>query len=382
MIEIIQFPAKSGDSILIKVNSSYILIDGGYVSTYKNYIQEEIIKKNLSLELVICTHYDQDHIGGLIPLVNNYASIKRLWFNGFFQLFSTELSEHLNYAEKRKLNMEFGYISEDSTGETNISSGQGESLSIAINNKQYLSVNDEFSNQIVESSANVIEFQDFSIDIISPNSEAINKLREEWEKQLLNAISKKTKSCDPEILIAFENFQKIKSHASDINLATTISFQTPSICEALTEIPNSFDDSIINRCSISFILRSQAEMFLYLSDTDDEQIYNYLKKYNLDEFDGVKISHHGSSRNNWKWIEIIKSRTFFISTDGVKHYNHPSCAVIARIIINNPGCKLIFNYEIPRIKRFLEINHKDYDFTYTFQNTQNLNTYELRRDNE
>ena len=167
MIEIIQFPAKSGDSILIKVNSSYILVDGGYVSTYKNYIQEEIIKKNLSLELVICTHYDQDHIGGLIPLVNNYASIKKLWFNGFFQLFSTELSEHLNYAEKRKLNMEFGYISEDSTGESNISSGQGESLSIAINNKQYLSVNDEFSNQIVESSSNVIEFKDFFFVIFS-----------------------------------------------------------------------------------------------------------------------------------------------------------------------------------------------------------------------
>ena len=39
MIKILQFPARGGDSVLIQVDSMHILVDGGYTSTYKEYIE-------------------------------------------------------------------------------------------------------------------------------------------------------------------------------------------------------------------------------------------------------------------------------------------------------------------------------------------------------
>ena len=69
------FPAEHGDSIMISVEneSEYnILIDGGVTSTYRNYIKQEIcriINKGSRIDLVVCTHIDADHIGGLVQLL-------------------------------------------------------------------------------------------------------------------------------------------------------------------------------------------------------------------------------------------------------------------------------------------------------------------------
>ncbi|MCV3032960.1 MBL fold metallo-hydrolase, partial [Escherichia coli] len=65
------YPAQNGDAFLLSTNRTNILIDGGYPSTFNSYIHKdlkELAARNACLNLVIITHIDADHIGGIIRL--------------------------------------------------------------------------------------------------------------------------------------------------------------------------------------------------------------------------------------------------------------------------------------------------------------------------
>jgi competence protein ComEC len=72
-LEVVFFDVGQGDSILIKKGSDQILIDGGSSS---QIILEKIGKKipfwDRKIELMIATHPDHDHIGGLLGVMKNY----------------------------------------------------------------------------------------------------------------------------------------------------------------------------------------------------------------------------------------------------------------------------------------------------------------------
>ena len=84
------FPALNGDCILVEyVASHYILIDGGYVNTYNNYLLPklvEIANNGGTVDVVVVTHIDEDHISGIIKLLEEDVfpiSIKEIWYNGY-----------------------------------------------------------------------------------------------------------------------------------------------------------------------------------------------------------------------------------------------------------------------------------------------------------
>ena len=68
-----------GDSILIDLGETEVLIDGGK----KNTGADEYIRPYIDgpIEAVIATHYDSDHIGGLLSIFSNY-SVNAFWYNG------------------------------------------------------------------------------------------------------------------------------------------------------------------------------------------------------------------------------------------------------------------------------------------------------------
>lgn len=77
MLKIKLLPAGYGDCILISIDSVEnvnILIDGGLSETYDKYLKKEvahILALNQKLNLVISTHMDNDHISGLVKLLNS-----------------------------------------------------------------------------------------------------------------------------------------------------------------------------------------------------------------------------------------------------------------------------------------------------------------------
>ena len=67
MITVEMFPAGNGDSILVSFDQHIILIDGGYTSTYRDYLKprlRELQAEGKRLSKFIVTHIDSDHITG------------------------------------------------------------------------------------------------------------------------------------------------------------------------------------------------------------------------------------------------------------------------------------------------------------------------------
>ena len=100
------FPANNGDSFFLETASDSILIDGGYVSTYKKYIKPKLLqlkKENRSLNHLIVTHIDNDHISGIIKFIqenteNKIAEVENVWHNSYSHLKS--IYDGLNFSGK------------------------------------------------------------------------------------------------------------------------------------------------------------------------------------------------------------------------------------------------------------------------------------------
>ena len=71
-LEINYIDVGQGNAVLIKTNNKTILIDGGNRSNsryYYNFIKNTNIKK---IDYMIASHYDEDHISGLISILENF----------------------------------------------------------------------------------------------------------------------------------------------------------------------------------------------------------------------------------------------------------------------------------------------------------------------
>ncbi|MGI2749702.1 hypothetical protein ACRS52_13655 [Bacillus cytotoxicus] len=117
-ITVKMFPAKNGDCFLVSLgldNKKHILIDCGYVETYRDYLKEELMKiasNGEAIDLMVITYIDQNHIlGALVFLEENneapFIEIKEIWHNSYRHLqFEKENVEKITEQELTILNRE------------------------------------------------------------------------------------------------------------------------------------------------------------------------------------------------------------------------------------------------------------------------------------
>lgn len=89
-MNIYMFPALNGDCILVEyVASRYILIDGGYVDTYKTFLLPKLVEiadNGSVIDVLVVTHIDSDHISGIIRMLEEDKLPISIKFN--IQLFN------------------------------------------------------------------------------------------------------------------------------------------------------------------------------------------------------------------------------------------------------------------------------------------------------
>lgn len=317
--------ANNGDSILISFKEAgkprNILIDGGVSKTYLNpknakgkpeagELKKEIDtlrEKNEMIDLLILTHVDDDHIGGILKWFGKdefaYKMVCKVWFNS-----GKLIAEHFNQQAEEENELIL-----DTSTDTLTSIAQG------VKFEKYLLEHNLWDRVLIMSHQ---EFQLFGIDfrILSPNEEKLKALLAKWEKE--------------------KPLQQTAGGEDDYEKSLQTHIDEDKFVE---------DQAIHNGSSIAFLLTYKTKNMLFLADAHPSVIVASLtqlgySKENPLKVDFVKVSHHGSKSNNSvDMLEMIDSKKYIISTNGDKHH-HPNKQFLARLIHLKPTCEIYFNY--------------------------------------
>ena len=351
--------AGHGDSIYITTDKTNMLIDGGVLDTYDDYILDiyENLKENdKNLDLVVLTHIDNDHIEGLVELLeeekraiiedDDYIPvIKDIWFNsliyeeGIFKQITKN-----NYSGANEL-VTFREFIKD--------------ISHKVNFKDYISIDNEI----------LLKKNDIEFILLSPNDDKLKKVYNEHKNKLNNYASASDE--EPKDYTSLLEELAKKSFKKNGDIKAEIGDRTPN-----------------NGSSIAFILIYDNKKYLFLADAHMDIVVESLKKqekyFNNKgkiEFEFVKLSHHGSKENlNQHFLNLIETDNFIILTNGLNH-GHPDDETLSKIIINmerkteDSIINFIFNYPHMVNHPELEEIQKEKKFKMIYSNCYPLKEY-------
>lgn len=303
-IEVLQ--AREGDCIFITIADGekdyIIMIDSGVASTYRGFDKrkrsmngplknkiEELRAQHKVINLLVLTHVDEDHIGGVKEWLADDESamemIDTVWMNNGDKI---DIPDHSSVLH---------------------SIAKGKCLE-----KMLLAAHKNLVSQVIK--GKVFQIPYGKIVVLTPTVVAHNVIAEKWVEPVLHKI-------------AADYTKPIKD------------FLDYEFCEE--------DSSKTNNSSISFILNVGDRNDLLLGDADITDVCLALKElgYNKEKplvCKTVKLAHHGS-RNNFsdELLELVNVEIFIFSSNG-NYYGHPDKDVFARII-DKTSAKEYFNYE-------------------------------------
>jgi len=330
----IQFlKANNGDSILISLEDEnkiqrHIVIDSGMPQTYffatenkygdfKEKIVKPITDAGQKIDLLILTHIDEDHIGGIWKWFAKekdtaYQIISSIWFNS-----GKAIAEKFKISENPLLQ---NYLEIFTTSQTSVEQ--------AVTFEEYINEHDLWDKKLI-GQTQVYEKFGLKFQILSPGIQQLKDLVEHYRGEVKDDyFTSGTVDYD----------RNIKSFIEE---------------EADEKWKFEEDDTVTNGSAIAFIMEHGGEKFLFLADAHPNVIITELKrlKYSPEEplsVKFVKLSHHGSSFNtNLELLKLIKTDHYIISTSGQRH-SHPHKRTISRIVASNPNANIYFNYELIR----------------------------------
>ncbi|WP_336663811.1 MBL fold metallo-hydrolase [Kurthia gibsonii] len=364
------FEAGNGDSFFIRVEGKHItniLIDFGYSNTYKDHIEKHLkalATNNEKIDLVIVTHYDQDHISGGISFFENNGfsynpniiSVSEVWHNSYRHIDIRESEEELTKEEKEHI-LENSIVIEQNRnkGAKDTSAKQGSRLAANLKYYEY-DWNSMFENKAVMYRANnsVTLNQEVEVIVLSPTPKELENLQKVWKKELKKKFPTIELNGDEIFDDAIECISLMRRPKSLPFIKDT---STSVNLENLADREFQEDIDEINASSITCIIKFNEKKLLMLGDSAPSTIEAQLKQIYQEKdfpiiFNGIKVSHHGSMKNTSNsLLELIDAKNYFISTNGNGH-GHPDIETIARIITRkNNGFvrKIYFTHKFSKL---------------------------------
>ncbi|MDN3548763.1 ComEC/Rec2 family competence protein [Mucilaginibacter aquaedulcis] len=316
-------PAYNGDAICINyVHQNVavnILIDGGTKQTYqtkgkKNTIisgslkllVEAIRERKEKVDLLILTHIDDDHVGGILKWfeIDQGATglIGKVWFNSGKII--------AGYLKEPEIKIpELSLVPQDTT-DTGIN--QGVTFEKVIREAKIW-------DEGIITQGQCLNFKGSTFKILSPSKDGLKALHDKWFREASDSMT---------------------SVATDYD---------QSLAYYLTALVSDPDGSIHNGSSIAFIWVYDEKNYIFLADAHAETLINGFKIFEYDQehpipAEVVKLSHHGSNRNiSLELLEMIDTDQFVVTTNGNKH-GHPDKKGLAKILKSKTNPLIRFNY--------------------------------------
>ena len=327
MADIEMLQALHGDAFILHCqkddNKGVIVIDGGPNRNSRNIVRQ--LDALGVIDLMVLTHYDDDHIGGILSYIKKHKSdrpfpVKKIWANCAYDI-PVYTSPNISFGQAKKLAEELKEINEELV-------------------QDGFSTIDWETPIVAEKESITLTFAD--ILILSPNAGTKNIN----DKNYMNAIHNAN--------IGREYYTRQK-------LALKNSLSELALVKKRQPKENDIQE-VINWSSIAFVVRSDNFSMLMLGDSYPYSIVESLKNvgYSTDNplyVDYVKISHHGSRNNiSNELLDMIDCDRFLISTNGGNGAScHPDRETIANIACHakrdrNKSIHLYFNYPIRKIE--------------------------------
>jgi beta-lactamase superfamily II metal-dependent hydrolase len=322
-------PARLGDCLLVECNRSSMppwrmLVDGGPPDTWPALKARigQLPAADRRLDLVVVTHIDSDHIGGLIPLFTEGVdglAIHEVWFNG---------SQHLP----------------DDRGRSR-SVGQGESLVAALTG--HAADTTAGWNTSAAGAAVVTSGEGTFVEVAMPDGPLLT---------VLSPTPKRLAILRARWVI---DFAKVRAGESDDAPPTIAPLQPLDDLEALAAQPSARDQSAPNGSSIAFLLEHRGASCLLTGDAFGNVLgaglfglANHRGEEKL-VIDAFKLPHHASKANVIsELIPLAPAPLYLISTNG-ERFHHPDDAALARVVLSAPDdAQLCFNYLNERTERW------------------------------
>lgn len=353
--------ALAGDCFLLDFNNgSCILIDGGYKSTYTTQLKQLLIKLNNEgkhIEYLILTHYDSDHIGGLLALLEENGNndhekiihIENIICNGF--------SSFCNKSDNLKI-LTFRSKGNNATEEISAKQQLDFEKICLINGYE---INNGANGHFI-SQGDVLEGKEYQIKILTPTSTQLNELGNHLKRELIKNNYSLTQL----------NFQNLSMHMQEepiINITENISSTYfADIEEWKKYLDKGSYLNLVNQCSLSFEIQFKEKYLLFCGDSD----MNIAKSSLQNEYEVIKLSHHGTYYGNECFAEDkpVTATNYIISTNGIHtSREHPSRRLLSEIITLPHHKNLYFNYDITKVKNemYYLLNNIEQKQKYNFK---------------
>lgn len=321
-------PAFQGDSIIIHCikDDFKIIIDTGTKKTYSRGILKNEINKADKFDLLILTHTDEDHIGGLIKYFDDSERktnvFKTIWFNS-----GDVIRDNLIRSDKNAPK-----IGLDDNQNLELSIKQGITLEDKLNCEGLI------PERLIKS-IEIYSYKNITITILSPEIDDLKEFYSNWEFEKENHL---------EIAESNDYHRKIE----ELILSKYIE-----------------EGTLANKTSIALIINYERKNMLFMGDSYPSVIENNLRVLGYNEsnqinLEVVKVSHHGGKYGiSPTLLKIINCQSFIISGNSINGLPTKEC--LARIVAHrNDKVTLYFNYKNQTTENIFSQN--DYD-KYNFE---------------
>lgn len=327
-LSITMLPAGRGDCLWITYGegeeSRHIVVDGGPErdQALRKYIEwllrDEV--DNLNIEMIVVTHIDDDHIGGVLDLMQNWPAgltVGDIWFNGRPQLFP---SDALGVDQGERLSTTLAALAGRS-GKTgwNLAFAGGPAVAPDRGPLRPLRLGGGLA-----------------VTVLGPGPAELEKLRREWSADLCKEDEETGKQ--PEDALGRED-------------------PWPPEIDDLASTSFSPDRGTANGSSIALLLEWGPATVLLAGDAHATKLAAAIRR--VPRFEGrlslnaFKLSHHGSAKStSLELLGCVRCTRYLISTDG-SYFGHPDPAALARVICRSEGKpEFIFNSRTPNSLRW------------------------------
>jgi len=342
MLEISMLPARQGDALWIRWGPPdaphQMLVDMGTVQTGRAIREqlEAMPESRRGFELLVVTHVDSDHIGGVISgLVEEEPlpgfTFKDVWFNGY---------GHLQGGQVRP-----------SPGLLPMGPAQGEQFARWLKRQPWNLAFDGWPVRRVagETPKSATLADGLTLTVLGPTQDRLTGFIGTWEVEVAKALQRGR-------LEAIED----PGPGSGLTPSGLIEMgrqppRKPTLPDEaalvrLSERHQGSDPSKANGSSIQLLLQYRGFAVLLSGDAFAADILAGIRAISPDaplELDAFKLPHHGSRQNvHADLIAAVECRHWLFSTDGTQHY-HPDAEAVARILLHGSPKRPTLFFNVP-----------------------------------